>query len=143
MGRSGSSAVGPFPGSARLKRRRLIARLFDRGSQELRTAAVGCIRILFRFAPRTDTGTNAPLQVGFAVPSRIKRATERNRIKRHMRVGFQSDPNRFRDAEIGADETLTMMAIFREDAFRESVAADTAAAFDVVARVIRQRVPAN
>ena len=139
MARGGPATVGPFPGSARLKRRRLITPLFDRDNREVRTAAVGTIRLLYRFAPRADTGTDSPVQIGFAVPTRIKRATERNLIKRHMRAGFQSHATRFHGIAVPGDETLTIMAIFRGSRFDSGVAIDAHEAFNAVIDSIRGR----
>jgi hypothetical protein len=119
VARGGPAAVGPFPGSARLKRRRLITPLFDRDNRDVRTAAVGTIRLLYRFAPRADAGPDSPVQIGFAVPTRIKRATERG------------------------DETLTIMAIFRGSRFDSSVAVDADQAFSAVIASIRGRQGTN
>lgn len=143
MARGGPATVGPFRGSARLKRRRLITPLFDRDSRDVRTAAVGTIRLLYRFAPRADAGPDSRVQIGFAVPTRIKRATERNLIKRHMRAGFQSDASRFRDVAVPGDETLTIMAIFRGSRFDSSVAVDADQAFSAVIASIRGRQGTN
>jgi hypothetical protein len=90
-------------------------------------------------APRIDTGLDVPVQIGFAVPKRVKRATERNRIKRQMRAGFQSDSDRYLSTPVPEDKTLTMMAIFRGDRFVADIASDTKRAVDRVVADLRPK----
>jgi len=132
----GTAASGRFPRSARLKRRRLIQPLFDRSRTDVHSTAAGAVRVVFRLAPRTDVGLDIPVQVGFAVSSRVRKATERNRIKRHMRVGYQSDTNRYTVDIVPRDRTLTMMAIYRADRFSSDTADDAGRAFDRVASAL-------
>ena len=137
----GPATLGRFPRSARLKRRRLIKPLFSRdqgrgaatdATDGVQSVAAGTIRVVYRLAPRIDTGFDVPVQVGFAVPKRVKRATERNRIKRQMRAGFQANADRYLSTPVPADRTLTMMAIFRGDQFVPDIAWDTKRAVDRV-----------
>lgn len=128
----GSASLGRLPRSARLKRRRLIEPLFNRAARDVRTAASGTVRVVYRLAPRIETGLDAPVQVGFVVPKRVRKATERNRIKRQMRAGFQSDSDRYLATAVPGDKTLTMMAIFRGDHFVADIAGDTKRAVDRV-----------
>jgi hypothetical protein len=71
-----------FPPSYRLKRRRLIRSLFDRGREDVQTVAVGCVRLLSRVVGREALGHDVPLQVGFAPGPRAESGVERNRIRR-------------------------------------------------------------
>lgn len=138
--------LGRLPRSARLKRKRLIEPLFNplvkrapksgssgEAGAEVKSVSAGTIRVIYRFAPRSQSGFEAPVQVGFAVPKRVRRATVRNRIKRQMRAAFQSQAQRYLAIPVPADQTLTMMAIFRGDAYAPGVAEHTKRAFDKVA----------
>lgn len=89
--------------------------------------------MLYRLAPRVETGLDVRVQVGFAVPKRVRKASERNRIKRQMRAGFQSEADRFLGAPVPNASTLTMMAIFRGEGFVPNIAVDTKRA---VSRVV-------
>ena len=99
-----------FPRSMRLKRRRLIAPLFERSASDTRSLVAGSIRILYRFVPRSTTGTGAPIQVGFA-PSRCKNAVQRNRIRRQMREIWRKHQDLIGFQTIPAARTLTLMVL--------------------------------
>ena len=97
--------------------------------------AVGCIRLVYRLADRDEADTPAPLQIGFTTGRGIRRAVDRNRIKRFMREAYRLNQYILRDAlkEAGAEynrdtennatgnnvvrpgKVLTVMVIFRGD----------------------------
>lgn len=101
-----------LPESFRLKRQRLIRPLFDRSRNDVGTLSRGCIRILYRIVPREETGTNAPVQVGFA-PGRIDKATRRNRIKRILREVYRMHQHDLVDLLSSTEDTLTLMILHR------------------------------
>ena len=103
-----------LPSSFRLKRRRLIKALFDRSRTDVETTATGCIRIVYRKLPRIDARVDAPLQVGFTTGRAVRRAVDRNQIKRYMREAFRHNQHVLVDAMAEfPDETLTLMILFR------------------------------
>lgn len=105
-----------FPRAFRLKRKRLIRPLFDRKRGDIGTVKAGCIRILYRFTNQEETGVQTPLQVGFTMGRGIKRAVDRNRIKRVMRESFRTNQHDILDTLAGKPlGILTMMIIFRGD----------------------------
>ncbi|MXX96524.1 MAG: ribonuclease P [Rhodothermaceae bacterium] len=101
-----------FPRSMRLKRRRLIAPLFERSASDTKSLVAGSIRILYRFVPRSATGTDAPIQVGFA-PGRCRNAVQRNQIKRQMRETWRRNQNLVGLETLPAAETLALMVLRR------------------------------
>lgn len=101
-----------FPRSMRLKRRRLIAPLFERSASDTKSLVAGSIRILYRFVPRSTTGTGAPIQVGFA-PGRCRNAVQRNRIRRQMREVWRRHRDLIELQTLPAAQTLTLMVLRR------------------------------
>lgn len=130
------SARLTFPRSHRLKRRRLIRSLFDRRRTDVHTVATGCVRLLFRVVPRTATGYDTPIQVGFAPGRRVRHAVERTRVRRllrevyrvhqHVVVGLFArrpalPPPARLDTRLDADDparALIVMILFRGDPAR-------------------------
>jgi len=102
-----------FPRSHRLKRRRLIRSLFDRRRDDVGTEAVGCIRLLYRVVPRSATGHDVPLQIGFAPGRRTETAVQRNRIRRLLREVYRVHQHLLVDLFLRRDATLIVMALFR------------------------------
>ena len=94
----------------RLKKKRLIRPLFDRRRRDVRTVARGCVRILFRIVPRSETG--GPVQVGFAA-GRGGNAVRRNRIKRVLREVYRVRQEPLIDLFSAADQALTLMVLYR------------------------------
>lgn len=101
-----------LPRSFRLKRQRLIRPLFDRSRDDVGTISRGSIRLLYRVVPRTDTGADAPVQVGFA-PGRASMAVRRNRIKRILREVYRIHQSDLVDLFFDTDRTLTLMILYR------------------------------
>ncbi|MFK7844846.1 MAG: ribonuclease P protein component [Rhodothermales bacterium] len=103
-----------FPQGFRLKRKRLIRPLFDRGRKDVGTATAGCIRLLYRLADPVDAGVAVPLQIGFTTGRGVKRAVDRNRLKRYMRESFRLNQHLLLDLMASRpDKMLTVMVIFR------------------------------
>lgn len=104
-----------FPKSFRLKRRRLIRPLFDRGRTDVDTVAVGCVRLLYRTASRGEVGRDVPLQIGFAPGRRARNAVERNRIKRILREVYRRHQHVLVDLFACRNDVLTVMVLYRGD----------------------------
>ncbi|PSQ70537.1 MAG: ribonuclease P [Bacteroidetes bacterium QH_1_64_81] len=102
-----------FPPSYRLKRRRLIRSLFDRGRDDIQTVAVGCVRVLCRVVEREALGQDVPLQVGFAPGSRAESGVERNRIRRLLREVYRVHQYTLVDLFVCRPDALIVMMLFR------------------------------
>lgn len=99
--------------ASRLKKRRLIRPLFDRSREDVWTVAYGCIRIVGRTVRREECGENVAVQVGFAPGRSIRRAVDRNRIKRIMREVYRLNQSVLVDLFLNTESTLTIMVLFR------------------------------
>ena len=99
-----------FPRSRRLKRRRLIRPLFDRGTSE-RTGA-GTVVVLYRTVPREATGRDVGLQVGFA-PGRRSTNAVRTRVRRLLRETFRLHQGALLARMAGRPDCLTLMVLYR------------------------------
>jgi len=102
-----------FPPSYRLKRRRLIRSLFDRGRDDVQTVAVGCVRLLYRVVERDALGHDVPLQVGFAPGPRAESGVERNRIRRLLREVYRVHQYTLVDPFVCRPDALIVMILFR------------------------------
>lgn len=102
-----------FPPSYRLKRRRLIRSLFDRDRDDVETAAVGCVRLLYRVVGRDALGHDVPLQVGFAPGPRAESGVERNRIRRLLREVYRVHQYTLVDPFVCRPDALIVMILFR------------------------------
>ena len=102
-----------FPPSYRLKRRRLIRSLFDRGRDDVQTVAIGCVRVLCRVVEREALGQDVPLQVGFAPGSRAESGVERNRIRRLLREVYRVHQYTLVDLFVCRPDALIVMMLFR------------------------------
>ncbi len=112
-----------FPRSMRLKRRRLIAPLFEPSTSGTKSLAVGSIRILYRFVPRSMTGTESPIQIGFAV-GRCTNAVQRNRIRRQMREIWRTNQHLITIQTIPSAQALTMMILRRSSSRNQRLSQD-------------------
>lgn len=120
-----------FPRVYRLKRRRLIRSLFDRSRKDVGTVAAGCVRLVYRVAPRAEVGTDVPLQIGFTPGRGARRAVDRNRIKRLLREVYRVHQHGLIDLFSCRDDALVVMVLFRGDLDRaaERIPADLPRAF--------------
>ena len=147
MERPADEQQRPFQGlprSFRLKRQRLIRPLFERSRKDVETVSSGSIRILYRIVPRAETGTDVPVQVGFA-PGRIPTAVRRNRVKRILREVYRVHQSDLIDLFHHTDQTLTLMVLRRgpdEDA-ESRIRRDLPQALEELVRRISSRAAAR
>lgn len=109
-----------FPRARRLKRRRLIRPLFEPGRPDAGRVSVGVVQIRYRIVPREETGTGAPIQVGFAPGRHARTNVGRTRLRRLMRETFRLHQHGLLDLFAGRADSLTAMIVFRG---REATAA--------------------
>ncbi|MCY3594967.1 MAG: ribonuclease P protein component [Bacteroidetes bacterium] len=127
-----------FPRSMRLKRRRLIAPLFERSASDTKSLVAGSIRILYRFVPRSTTGADAPIQVGFA-PGRCRNAVQRNRIRRQMRETWRRNQNLIGFEAFPAAQTLTLMVLRRSSDRNQRLSQDLLQAMHLLHQSLNKR----
>ncbi|MXW15138.1 MAG: ribonuclease P [Rhodothermaceae bacterium] len=127
-----------FPRSMRLKRRRLIAPLFERSASDTKSLVAGSIRILYRFVPRSTTGADTPIQVGFA-PGRCRNAVQRNRIRRQMREAWRRNQNLIGFEALPAAETLTLMVLRRSPDRNDRLSQDLLQAMHLLHQSLNKR----
>ncbi|MCY4170938.1 MAG: ribonuclease P protein component [Bacteroidetes bacterium] len=127
-----------FTRSMRLKRRRLIAPLFDRTNNGIRSVASGSIRILFRFVPQNETGVVTPVQIGFA-PGRCKNSVQRNRLRRQMREFWRINQHVVPTHQFPDDQTLTLMVLARGAHRTKDVTSDLLKAMYLLHQSIKKR----
>ncbi|MFO8231161.1 MAG: ribonuclease P protein component [Longimonas sp.] len=102
-----------FPRTHRLKRRRLIASLFDRSRSDVQTVACGTVRLLYRWASRREVGHNVPVQVGFAPGRTYATNVQRTQIRRYLRETYRQHQYVLRKALPDDAPPLIMMLLFR------------------------------
>ena len=102
-----------FPRSHRLKRQQLIRSLFDRSRSDVRTVAVGCIRLLYRMVDRDTIGYDVPLQIGFSPGPRARSGVKRTRVRRLLRETYRVHQHRLTDCCRERDDALIAMVLFR------------------------------
>ncbi len=78
----------------------------------MRTVAVGCVRLLYRFAAQQEVQEAVPLQIGFA-PGRARNAVARNRVKRILREVYRTHQSILVDLFAHPGQVLTVMVLFR------------------------------
>ncbi len=129
-----------FPSAFRLKRKRLIAPLFDRTRKDVETVATGSIRLVYRLLSPEEGNAPVPLQVGFTMGRGVRRAVERNRIKRLLRETYRLNQHVLLEALAGHDRFLTLMVIFRgqPDRARRQVPAHLPRALQQLAAKIQE-----
>ena len=106
-------AGNQFPRAHRLKRRRLIRPLFDRNQGDVGIVNVGVVQIRYRVVPRSDVGTDVPIQIGFAPGNRMRTKVVRNRVRRVMREVFRHHQHGLLNLLSQRSDCLTMMVLFR------------------------------
>ena len=128
-----------LPQSSRLKRQLLIRPLFDRSRRDVHSVAHGCVRLVYRLIPRLPSDPGAPVQVGFSAGRRIRRAVDRNRIKRHLREVYRLNQSALAQLIRSEEHTLTMMVLFRgnPEQASECVPRDLPVALEKASRLSR------
>lgn len=95
-----------FSKQEKLKHKKLIETLFSEG----KSVTVFPLRIVFL---ENDHDGSKPLQVSFSVPKRlIKRAVDRNRIKRQLRESYRLNKNEIYNL---LDKKYIIMVVFMDD----------------------------
>lgn len=102
-----------FPRTHRLKRRRLIASLFDRSRTDVCTVAKGSVRLLYRWVTPKDVGDAVPIQVGFAPGRAHSTNVQRTQIRRYLRETYRQHQYVLRDALPEDAPPLIVMILFR------------------------------
>jgi ribonuclease P protein component len=102
-----------YPRAHRLKRRRLIRPLFERGHSDVGRVSAGVVQVRYRIVPREETGTGAPIQFGFAPGRRARTNVGRTRLRRLMRETYRLHQHGLRDLFGGRPDSLTAMVLFR------------------------------
>ena len=105
-----------LPRAFRLKRRALIRSLFDRSRDDVGTLAVGSIRLLYRVTSRAELAADVPLQVAFAPGRAVRRAVDRNRVKRILREVYRVHQHALVDLlsrSSGSGDGLLLMVLYR------------------------------
>lgn len=87
--------------------------------------AAGSVQVRYRVVPREETGTDAPLQVGFA-PGRRATKVARNRVRRLMREAWRLHQRPLVERFAARTDTLTAFVVFRgrEDAATAAIPRD-------------------
>lgn len=102
-----------FPRTHRLKRRRLIASLFDRSRDDVYTVACGTVRMVYRWASHEEVGYDVPLQVGFAPGRTYTTNVQRTQTRRHLREAYRHHQHTLREALPADAPPLIAMLLFR------------------------------
>lgn len=88
-----------------------------------------------RVVPRTETGPDAVVQVGFSPGRRVRGAVRRNRLKRKLREVYRHHQSALVDLFTSSDRAVTLMVLFRGTADEEScIALDLPRALEAAAR---------
>jgi ribonuclease P protein component len=95
-----------FKKEEKLKSRKLIEQLFDKGS----SLSVFPLRIVYL---KIEHGTGFPIQAGFSVPKRkLKKAVDRNRIKRLIRESYRQQKHTLYQ---NIDDTYILMFTYLDE----------------------------
>ena len=132
-----------FPRTRRLKRRRLIRPLFERGRGDVGSVREGVVVLLHRTVPRPATGHDVGLQVGFAPGRRARTNAGRTRLRRLMREAFRQHQGPLLERMAERPDALTVMVLFRgrEATASEDLRRDLPRALDRLAH--RELPPAD
>lgn len=102
-----------FPRTHRLKRRCLIASLFDRSRTDVHTVARSTVRLVYRWASRPEVGYDVPLQVGFAPGRTYATNVQRTQTRRYLREAYRQHQHTLRDALPADAPPFIAMLLFR------------------------------
>lgn len=133
-----------FPASHRLKHRRLIRALFDRGAADVHRCSSGTIRAVYRFVPHADLpDLTENVQVGFFVGRKVGGAVVRNKVRRRMKEAYRMYHRDLVDAMSGRPYLLSLGLVFRgrEIAAWPTISADVARAVGDVLQHVAERGP--
>jgi ribonuclease P protein component len=97
----------------RLKRRNLIERLFATGSQSRKSVAKGSVAIKYDFVDLEIAKTDVAYQAGVTANRRIRRAVDRNRVKRILRLAISQNHQALMQLKLPSNKLLIFMMIFR------------------------------
>lgn len=125
------------PTDYRLKRRKLIGRLFSRSNDGIsarKTTVSGPVRLSYEMVNR-PIGISAEYQAGVTTNRRISRAVDRNRIKRILRDAVSVRHVDLRGLPVPEDKLLIFMLMFRSSTMEDTTGCHDAAA-DALATMI-------
>lgn len=124
-----------LPRSRRLKRRRLIRPLFERGRDDVGRVRQRTVVVLYRSVPREATGHDVGFQAGFA-PGRRSTNAQRTRVRRLLRETFRQHQGPLRAATDARPDGLTLMVLYRgpEATASDAIRRDLPPALDQLAQ---------
>ncbi|MBL7977829.1 MAG: ribonuclease P protein component [Bacteroidetes Order II. Incertae sedis bacterium] len=102
-----------LPRDIRLKRKKWIQSLYSRNEQGGLTVAAGSIRILYRLVALETADSRLPFQAGFTMARGIRKAIDRNHIKRHLREAFRLNRKLWPSEMPSEGFMLVMMVLYR------------------------------
>ncbi|HCR49763.1 MAG TPA: hypothetical protein DIW24_09040 [Bacteroidetes bacterium] len=135
----------PFglPRETRLKRKKWIQSLYSRDEQGSLTVATGSIRILYRLVALETADSRIPFQAGFTMARGIRKATDRNHIKRHLREAFRRNRMLWPSEIPSEGYLLVMMVLYRGNLSEAAkrIPADMPVALKRLQRALKDVIP--
>ncbi len=123
---------------ARLKSRAVIQSLFDKGSRDVSRISSGCISLVYKEERDEAFFSVHQLHLGFAVSRSIRRAVDRNRIKRIMRESIRIHSDAIIEAS-PSGLSIVMMLVYRASTLDKDIQKDLANA----CRKLEERLSVN